>query len=411
MSVAKQHLIDPEICIRCNTCEEICPINAITNDGNNYVVDSSICNFCMDCISPCPTGSIDNWYFAETPFTTDDQYSWDELPEQEEYDENTVSDKVANDDSKSEDATQNLETDESDTVTTSEIGKVRAPFSAAHPYINMYGKDDPITAKVTGNLSITDENSESDIHHIILDFDDKPFPVLEGQSIGILPPGKDEKGRDHLVRLYSVASPRDGERPDTNNLSLTVKRVLFEENGGTVAGIGSNYVCDLERGDEVKITGPFGSTFLMPNHKDAHIIMICTGTGSAPFRGMTEYHRRHLFENKGSLTLYFGARTPSELPYFGPLEKLSSDFIDKQLVFSRLPDKAKEYVQDRMITQASKLGKILPDSNTYIYICGLKDMEEGVEKAFEKICDEQGQKWSELKLEMQKMGRYHVETY
>lgn len=410
MSVAKQHLIDPEICIRCNTCEEICPINAITNDGNNYVVDSNICNFCMDCISPCPTGSIDNWHFAKTPFTTDDQYSWDELPEQGDYDESDVSiardTNAANDDANDED-----KSDTTKAVDVSEVGKVIAPFSAAHPYINMYGKGDPIIAKVTGNLSITEENSESDIHHIILDFDDKPFPVLEGQSIGILPPGKDEKGRDHLVRLFSVASPRDGERPDTNNLSLTVKRVLFEENGKTVAGIGSNYVCDLERGDEVKITGPFGSTFLMPNHKEAHIIMICTGTGSAPFRGMTEYHRRHLFENKGSLTLYFGARTPGELPYFGPLEKLSSDFIDKQLVFSRLPDKAKEYVQDRMITQSAKLGKILPDANTYVYICGLKSMEEGVEKAFEKICNEQGQIWSELKLEMQKMGRYHVETY
>lgn len=407
MSVTKQHLIDPEICIRCNTCEEICPINAITNDGNNYVVDSNICNFCMDCISPCPTGSIDNWHFAQTPFTIDDQYSWDELPEQDDYDES----EVGNDNLSPDEANDGIELETNETQNNNEVGKVRAPFSAAHPYINMYGKDDPIIAKVTGNLRITDTDSESDIHHIILDFDDKPFPVLEGQSIGILPPGKDDKGRDHLVRLYSVASPRDGERPNTNNLSLTVKRVLFEENGETVSGVGSNYVCDLERGSEVKITGPFGSTFLMPNHKQAHIIMICTGTGSAPFRGMTEYHRRHLFETKGSLTLYFGARTPGELPYFGPLEKLSSEFIDKQLVFSRLQNKPKEYVQDRMIAQSAKLGKILPDSNTYIYICGLKSMEEGVEKAFEKICAEHGQTWSKLKLEMQKKGRYHVETY
>ena len=28
----KQHLIDPEICIRCNTCEDTCPIDAITHD-------------------------------------------------------------------------------------------------------------------------------------------------------------------------------------------------------------------------------------------------------------------------------------------------------------------------------------------------------------------------------------------
>jgi len=32
--IARQHLIDPEICIRCNTCEEMCPIDAITHDAN-----------------------------------------------------------------------------------------------------------------------------------------------------------------------------------------------------------------------------------------------------------------------------------------------------------------------------------------------------------------------------------------
>ena len=57
----KQHLIDPEICIRCNTCEDTCPIKAISHDSRNYVVDASICKACMACIAPCPTGAIDNW--------------------------------------------------------------------------------------------------------------------------------------------------------------------------------------------------------------------------------------------------------------------------------------------------------------------------------------------------------------
>ena len=58
--ILNQHLIDPEICIRCNTCEATCPVGAITHDDTNYVVKADVCNGCMDCISPCPTGSIDN---------------------------------------------------------------------------------------------------------------------------------------------------------------------------------------------------------------------------------------------------------------------------------------------------------------------------------------------------------------
>jgi ferredoxin len=49
-AVIKQHLIDPEICIRCNTCEATCPVGAITHDSRNYVVDADKCNLCMDCI-------------------------------------------------------------------------------------------------------------------------------------------------------------------------------------------------------------------------------------------------------------------------------------------------------------------------------------------------------------------------
>ena len=68
----KQHLIDPEICIRCNTCEETCPVDAITHDNNNYVVDVTKCNLCLDCISPCPTGSIDNWRVVSAAYSVDE---------------------------------------------------------------------------------------------------------------------------------------------------------------------------------------------------------------------------------------------------------------------------------------------------------------------------------------------------
>src|SRR5690349_24298227 len=84
--VIRQHLIDPEICIRCNTCEETCPVDAITHDGRNYVVDASICNACYACVSPCPTGSIDHWLPVpkDKPFTLEEQFGWDELPSEDE---------------------------------------------------------------------------------------------------------------------------------------------------------------------------------------------------------------------------------------------------------------------------------------------------------------------------------------
>ena len=406
MTLLRQHLIDPEICIRCNTCEETCPVDAIPHNSDNYVVDAEKCNSCLDCISPCPTGSIDNWRVVQKAeaYSIEDQFEWDELPDElelaeEEGDDNQI-------EASEDEASAILEIAHS-----GQGGKVLAPLSAAHPYINLYGRERPITATVAGNFRITDADTESDIHHIVLDFDKQTFPVLEGQSIGIIPPGEDSKGRPNLIRLYSVASARDGERAGVNNLSLTVKRVIYDEAGKTVQGVGSNYVCDLNKGDKVQVTGPFGATFLMPNHPEANIIMICTGTGSAPFRAMTEYRRRHMSSAPGELVLYFGARTPGELPYFGPLNKLSGKLIDKQLVFSRLPDVPKEYVQDRMLVQGDKLTQLLKSEHTHIYICGLKNMEKGVESAFDTICGNKGMNWETIKGAMRKTGRYHVETY
>jgi benzoyl-CoA 2,3-dioxygenase component A len=405
MSVVRQHLIDPEICIRCNTCEETCPIEgAIEHDENNYVVNAEICNYCMKCIAPCPTGAIDNWRTVETPYPLAEQYGWDELPDEQKISETEVT-------SSAEEAKE-VEANKILAVAHSGEGQVLPPFSAAHPFINIYTRENPAIARVVGNYRITEPDSTSDIHHIILDFGTTTFPVLEGQCIGVVPPGEDARGKPHQMRLYSVASPRDGERPNHNNLSLTVKRVVTEENGVTTRGIASNYLCDLERGDTVQVTGAFGSTFLMPNHPEANLITICTGTGAAPFRAMTERRRRkRKHGDPGKIWLFFGARTRGELPYFGPLQKLPDSLIRKDLCFSRERDQPKEYVQDRMLTCADELAEWLRNEHTYVFLCGLKSMEVGVEAAFQKICDDHGMDWPELRRQMRVAGRYHVETY
>ena len=391
----KQHLIDPEICIRCYTCENTCPIGAITHDENNVVVDPAICEYCMACIPVCPTGSIDEWRVVREPYSLDEQFSWEELPAQQEIAEAAERDVEALDDAMArllEEAHQGAG------------GKAHAPTSAAKPSVNLYNLERPALARVQGNYRLTAEGADSDVRHIILDFAAQPFPVLEGQSIGFIPPGTDADGKPHLPRLYSVSSPRDGERPNYNNVSLTVKR--------EPKGVCSNYICDLERGDEVRVTGPFGATFLMPDDPAARLLMICTGTGSAPFRAFTMRRQRVAAGRAGGdMVLFFGARTPDSLPYFGPLRKVPDAVLKKHLVFSRIPGQPKEYVQDRMRTERESVAEMLGDARTHIYICGLKGMEEGVEAALTEIAREAGLDWSTTRDEMREAGRYHVETY
>lgn len=404
--LARQHLIDPEICIRCNTCQEMCPIDAITHDSRNYVVRFEVCNWCNACIGPCPTGAIDSVRNVRTaqPYTLEQQFSWDVLPEFSELDKLAAGKAATEVPSEVQRITE--------VATAGQGGPALAPWSAAHPYVNLYGPANPVTATVSGNHRLTADDASSDIHHLVLDFGATPFPVLEGQSIGIIPPGVDANGKPHLLRMYSVASPRDGERPGYNNLALTVKRVTEDHEGNAARGVCSNYLCDLAKGDPVQVTGPYGATYLMPNHPGASIMMICTGTGSAPMRAMTERRRRRMNLNEGGeLVLFFGARSPGELPYFGPLQKLSADFIDINFAFSRMPGEPKQYVQDLIRAKGDQVFRMLQDENCFIYVCGLKGMETGVLEAFRDICRAHGAEWDALRPELLRNARFHVETY
>src|SRR6478735_959204 len=171
--VIKQHLIDPEICIRCNTCEATCPVGAITHDDRNYVVRADVCNYCMACISPCPTGSIDNWRTMPKvrAYAIEEQLTWDESAAEPVL---AVKPEAANGEAPFNSAA---------------FGATVPPWSAAHAYTNLFGPKNPTTATVVGNVNCTEAGFHNQTNHIVLDFGAIPFPVLEGQSIGIVPPG------------------------------------------------------------------------------------------------------------------------------------------------------------------------------------------------------------------------------
>ena len=212
MSLVRQHLIDPDVCIRCNTCEEICPVDAITHNSDNYVVNFDICDSRGDCLPPCPTGAIDSHRMVTTPWTIEEQFAWGSLPEDQEFGED--SEEIVSGGEVPEDVARIA------AIASAGAGGAEVPpYSAAHPYIGVYTPEHPAIAKVTGNLRLTSEEANVDIRHIVLDFGKSPFPVLEGQSIGILPPGEDDEGRPHHVRLVL-----SGERPQRGTAGIQQHR-------------------------------------------------------------------------------------------------------------------------------------------------------------------------------------------
>ncbi|MCA9273622.1 MAG: hypothetical protein KDA31_11325, partial [Phycisphaerales bacterium] len=203
-------------------------------------------------------------------------------------------------------------------------------------------------------------------------------------SFGVCPPGTDDKGRPHQQRLYSIASPTRGEDGKGNVLSTTVKRLIDEhwDTHGLFTGLASNYLCDLNVGDEVEVFGPNGKRFLLPvNQDDYNYLFIATGTGIAPFRGML----MDLYEHRGpeSAALLMGTPYATELMYhdqFTLLERENKSFT-YLTALSRERQKDCEqglYVQDRLETHREPMTEVLSRPNTLIYICGLVGMEIGI---------------------------------
>jgi benzoyl-CoA 2,3-dioxygenase component A len=338
------------------------------------VVDVSKCNWCNDCISPCPTGSIDNWRKVPRAraYSLEEQLGWDELPAELSVAELAALAGEAGDDAAAAAPAAEALAPVADPTgqtafNSAQYGATLPPWSAAHAYTNLYGPRRPrrlspprwpATCASPRSARSTTRTTSCWTSEAC------PSRCWRASRSASSRRASTPKGKPHHARQYSIASPRNGERPGYNNLSLTVKRVLEDHQGQPVRGVGSNYMCDLKVGDKVQVIGPFGASFLMPNHPRSHIVMICTGTGSAPMRAMTEWRRRLRASGKfegGKLMLFFGARTKAELPYFGPLQNLPKDFIDINFAFSRTPGQPKRYVQDLMRERAADLAPLLQD--------------------------------------------------
>ena len=183
----RQHLIDPEICIRCNTCEETCPVDAITHDARNYVVDAAKCNSCNECISPCPTGAIDNWRQVDRtkPYTLAEQLGWDSAAGAGEI----PADVAADAEMPAEVARDPLGRD-------GRPGRRRSAAVVGRASVRQSLRARAVrrSPRSPATIRLTADGASADIRHIVLDFGGTAFPVLEGQTIGIVPPGNDASG-------------------------------------------------------------------------------------------------------------------------------------------------------------------------------------------------------------------------
>ncbi|KAH9552616.1 hypothetical protein CY35_09G075700 [Sphagnum magellanicum] len=285
---------------------------------------------------------------------------------------------------------------------------------------NVFKPKEPYIGRCLLNTKIVGDDAPGETWHMVFTTEGK-VPYREGQSIGVVPPGTDANGKPHKLRLYSIASSAPGDFGDYKTVSLCVKRLVYtNDKGEEVKGVCSNFLCDLKPGEEVAITGPVGKEMLMPTDPNATIIMLATGTGIAPFRGFLWrmfFEKHDDYKYNGLAWLFLGVPTSSSLLYREEFEKMQGDYPDNfrlDFAVSREQTNAKGekmYIQTRMAEYAEELWQLLQKDNTFVYMCGLKGMEKGIDDIMTSLAERDGYVWADYKKQLKKGEQWNVEVY
>jgi CDP-4-dehydro-6-deoxyglucose reductase len=155
------------------------------------------------------------------------------------------------------------------------------------------------------------------------------FDFIPGQFITFDLPIADKPNK--RVRSYSIASWPDG----TNIFELVI--VLLE------GGLGTTYLFNkVEVGSELTLRGAQGVFTLDDDDLAKDIIMICTGTGIAPFRSMAHHIKNHNIPHK-NIYLIYGTRKQIDLLYYEEMKKLDQEMEN----FHYIPTLSREQWEGR----------------------------------------------------------------
>ena len=233
-----------------------------------------------------------------------------------------------------------------------------------------------ITAKRTSVLDLLEAHPAIDL----------PFPTY----LAILPSLR--------PRQYSISS---SPLPNPGICTLTYSVLdapSFANQSQRFLGAASNYLLSRQTGHRLLATvQPSAPCFHLPQapHEAAPMIMLCAGTGIAPFRGFVQERAVLMTQGKkvGPAILYIGYRdTKMDRLYDNELESWAHvGAVDLRWACSR-PEKSGnakvpstgQYVQDRLWQDREEIGKLM-DKEAMVFVCGSRAVADGIEGVMKRL--------------------------
>jgi Na+-transporting NADH:ubiquinone oxidoreductase subunit F len=209
----------------------------------------------------------------------------------------------------------------------------------------------------------------SEIHRLTHDIKEVNFELIEpaeikqrpGQYIQILAPGPDGP----VFRAYSISSPPH----EDHKVQLVVRLVP--------GGIASTYIHNLQQGDEVIFTGPYGE-FRLSEDPGKEVVCVGGGAGMAPISNIIHTIYRRWPDR--SCWLFFGCRTTDDVFYLDRFKKLSDGHPNFKVVYALSDPLAEEenWDGDTGFIHLSVDKRLKAKPNRQAFLCGPPPMIEAV---------------------------------
>lgn len=268
-------------------------------------------------------------------------------------------------------------------------------------------------AKVLVSERITAAVSNEEVRDISIEVESQDFEAQVGQNVGVLAPGQTEIGQEHHFRLYSVADLPHVTTDGHQRLSICVRRCSYidEFSGEEYPGVASNYLCDLRPEETLTVTGPYGQAFEVPKDHDATLILICAGTGIAPFRAFVKHIYSHRPDFIGRLWLFHGGQTGLDLLYRNQQKDDFALYYDRD-TFEAIDALSKRpgWSDDSdwgtaMHARGEELCKLLSNPKTYVYVAGLEKIRNELNDVLAGVAGS-NQTWLHWKADLEAEQRW-----
>lgn len=167
-----------------------------------------------------------------------------------------------------------------------------------------------------------------------------------------------------VFRAYSISSPSYL----TNEVELVVRLVP--------GGIGSTYLHNLEVGDPVIFTGPYGD-FHLNEDPDVEIVCVGGGCGMAPMKNIIHTIYNRWPERKCSL--FFGCRTSDDVFYLDEFKALAAEHPNLKVIYALSdPDESDGWDGETGFIHLALDKHLEPNMPRQAFLCGPPPMIDAV---------------------------------